>query len=143
MKELSISNIIMRNGKFNNKGMQVNRNLKQFCIEQNIFLVDHTKTLHPISISKSKLHLNKSRTSILSSNFVKAFSNILDWHEMEGNNKGNCEVEECNSFYQNALFNNEINSMRVKHVKKPIFTHLNINSLCNKFVFLVEFVKGK
>ena len=78
MKELSISNIIMRNGKFNNKGMQVNRNLKQFCIEQNIFLVDHTKTLHPISISKSKLHLNKSRTSILSSNFVKAFSNILD-----------------------------------------------------------------
>ena len=62
---------------------------------------------------------------------------------MEGNNRGNCEVEEFNSFYQNAFFNNEINSMRVKHVKKPIFTHLNINSLCNKFVFLVEFVKGK
>ena len=32
--------------------------------------------------------------------------------------------------------------MRVKHVKKIIFTHLNINSPCNKFVFLVEFVKG-
>ena len=30
MKELSISNIIMRNGKFNNKGIEVNRNLKQF-----------------------------------------------------------------------------------------------------------------
>ena len=33
--------------------------------------------------------------------------------------------------------------MRVKHVKNLIFTHLNINSLCNKLVFLVEFVKGK
>ena len=33
--------------------------------------------------------------------------------------------------------------MRVKHIKKFIFTHLNINSPCNKLVFLIEFVKGK
>ena len=25
---------------------------------------------------------------------VKAISKILDWHEIEGNNKGNCEIEE-------------------------------------------------
>ena len=60
----------MRNGEFNNKAMEINRNLKQFCIEKNIFLVDHTKTFHPRNINKSKLHLSNSGTSILSINFV-------------------------------------------------------------------------
>ena len=42
----SISNIIMRNDSFNEKAMEVNGYLKQLCIEKNIFLVDHTKTIH-------------------------------------------------------------------------------------------------
>ena len=42
----------MRNGKFNNKAMETNRNLKQFFIEKNIFLVDYTKTFHPRNIVK-------------------------------------------------------------------------------------------
>ena len=33
--------------------------------------------------------------------------------------------------------------MSIKHVKKLIITHLNINSLRNKFEFLVEFIRGK
>ena len=33
--------------------------------------------------------------------------------------------------------------MRIKHVNKLIFAHLNINSLRNKFEFLVEFARGK
>ena len=58
---------------------------------------------------------------------------------MEGNDKGNHQVEECNSIYQNAIFNNKLNS----HVNKLIFADLNNNSLRNKFEFLVELVKGK
>ena len=69
----------MRNDKFNEKAMEVNGHLKQFCIEKNIFfLIDHTKTFHSRNINKSKLSLSKSRISILSSNFVKVISNILD-----------------------------------------------------------------
>ena len=33
--------------------------------------------------------------------------------------------------------------MRIKHVNKLIIAHLNINSLRNKFEFLVEFTRGK
>ena len=32
--------------------------------------------------------------------------------------------------------------MRIKHVKKLIIAHLNINSLRNQFEFLVEFIRG-
>ena len=74
----SNSNIVMRNDKFNDKAVKLDGHLKRFSIEKNIFLIDHTKTFHPRNINKSKLHLNKSETSILSSNFVKAISNVLD-----------------------------------------------------------------
>ena len=33
--------------------------------------------------------------------------------------------------------------MRIKHVSKLIFAHLNINSLSNKFELLIEFIRGK
>ena len=53
------------------------------------------------------------------------------------------KVEECNYIPQNASFNNELNSMRIKHVNKLIITHLNNNSLRNKFKFLEELIRGK
>ena len=33
--------------------------------------------------------------------------------------------------------------MRMKHLNNLIIAHLNINSLRNKFEFLVEFIRGK
>ena len=33
--------------------------------------------------------------------------------------------------------------MRIKHANKLVIVHLNINSLRNKFEFLVEFIRGK
>ena len=33
--------------------------------------------------------------------------------------------------------------MRIKHINKLIIAHLNINSLRNKFEFLVEFIRSK
>ena len=71
-----ISNIVIRNDNFNEKAMEVNGYLKQLCIEKNIFLIDHTKTIHSRNINRSKLHLNKSGSIILSNNFVKAMSSI-------------------------------------------------------------------
>ena len=64
-------------------------------------------------------------------------------HKIDGNNKGCLEVEECNSVPKYVSFNNELNSMRIKHVSKLIMAYLNINSLRNKFEFLVEFIRGK
>ena len=57
--------------------MEVNGYLKQFFIEKNIFLIEHTKTLHSRNINRSKLHLNKSGSIILSNNIVKVIPSIL------------------------------------------------------------------
>ena len=76
-QNVSVSNIIMRNDNFTDKFMEVNGYLKQFFIERNIFLIEHTKTIHSRNINRSKLHLNKSDSLILSNNFVKAISSIF------------------------------------------------------------------
>ena len=73
----SISNIIMRIDNFFEKAVEVNGYLKQLCIEKNIFLTDHTKTIHSRNINRSKLYLNKSGSIILSNCFVKEISSIL------------------------------------------------------------------
>ena len=101
------------------------------------------KTIHPRNTKKSKLHFNKSSISIWSSNFVEAISNILDWHEIKGNDEGNSEVEECKSFSQNVFFNKELNFMCINHVNKPIFAQLNINSLWNKLEFPMDSLEAK
>ena len=75
-QNVSISNIIMRNDSFNEKAMEVDGYLKQLCIE-NVFLIDHIKTIHSRNINRSKLHRNKSGSIILSNNSVKAISTIL------------------------------------------------------------------
>ena len=76
-QNVSVSNIIMRNDNFTDKFMEVNGYLKQFFIERNIFLIEHTKIIHSRNINRSKLHLNKSDSLILSNNFVKAISSIF------------------------------------------------------------------
>ena len=68
-----ISNIIMRNDSFNEKTMEVNGHLKQLCIEKNIFLIDQAKTIHSRNINRSKLHLNKSGSIILSNIFLRQY----------------------------------------------------------------------
>ena len=123
--------------------MEVNGYRKQLCIEKSIFLIDHTKAIHSSNINRSKLHLNKLGGIILSNNFVNAISNILHWYKIDGNNKGCLKVKKCDSVPQNVSFNNELDSMRIKHANKLIIVHLNINSLRNKFEFLFEFIRGK
>lgn len=101
--------------------MEVDKPLSGFVLKRTIFLRDHTKMFHPRNPSKSKLHLNKSGTSIVRSTFARAISNILNWHEMEGNDQVNCKVEECKPIYQNGLFNNELNSMQTGAQNKKTY----------------------
>ena len=107
------------------------------------FFIDKTK----LSIQETPRKVSCISVSqvfqFLSSNFVEAISNILDWHEIKDNNEGNSKVKECASFSQNVIFNNELNFMCINHVNKLVFAHLNINSLRNKLEFSIEFVRGK
>ena len=75
--DVSISNIITRKDKHQHKAQIVNNHLKEMCTNKNINLIDHSKSIKHQHLSKSKLHLTKTGTNILSTTFVREMSNIF------------------------------------------------------------------
>ena len=75
--EVTISNIVVRNVKFKKKAEEVNAHLAVLCVQRNILLIDHAKTINPQHLSKSKLHLNVKGSKILRNTFTTKISNIF------------------------------------------------------------------
>ena len=75
--DVSISNIVVRKDRHQNKCQEVNDHLKEMCREKNINLIDHSKTIRTQHLNKSRLHLTKKGTSILSSTFIREIKNIF------------------------------------------------------------------
>ena len=68
--DASISNIVVRKDRHQNKCQQVNDHLKEKCREKNINLIDHSKSIKPEHPNKCRLHLTKKGTSLLSFTFI-------------------------------------------------------------------------
>ena len=146
--ELSDSTIILRTDdkKLNEKGMEVNLHLKELSKEKNIFLNDNSRKIEAPHLNKGKLHLTKYGSRVLSNNFVNKISEVLHWQIDRGNSKAN--VKECNfKDYLTAKkydeYNITLKTISNDDVNKLIFSHLNINSIRNKFEYLATQVKGK
>ena len=75
--DVSISNIVVRKDRHQNKYQEVNDHLKEICVEKNINLIDHSKNIKPQHLNKSRLHLTKKGTSILSKTFIQEIRNIF------------------------------------------------------------------
>ena len=75
--DVSISNIVVRKDKHQNKCQEVNDHLKEICVEKNINLIYHSKNIKPQHLNKSRLHLAKKSTSILSTTFIQEIRNIF------------------------------------------------------------------
>ena len=75
--DASISNIFVRKDRHQNKYQEVNDHLKEKCREKNINLIDHSKSIKPQHLKKSRLHLTKKGTSILSLAFIREIKNIF------------------------------------------------------------------
>ena len=67
--DVSISNILTRKDKHQHKAQIVNNHLKEICTNKNINLIDHSKNIKHQHLNKSKLHLTKRGTNILSITF--------------------------------------------------------------------------
>ena len=52
---------------------------KELNMEFNIHYTDHEKSIKPQYLTKSRFHLNKRGTSILSSKFIREILNIFPW----------------------------------------------------------------
>ena len=74
--DVTLSDITVRNNGHQRKVVETNRHLKKLCKENNIFLIQHDKTIATRHLNGSKLHLNKRGTEILSNTFTESISNI-------------------------------------------------------------------
>ena len=75
--DVSISNIITRKDKHQHKAQEVDNHLKKMCTNKNINLIDNSKNIKHQHLNKSKLHLTKRGTNLLSTTFVREISNIF------------------------------------------------------------------
>ena len=75
--DISIYDIILRKDKHQHKAQEVNNHLKEMCTNKNINLIDHSKNIKHQHLNKSKLHLTKRGTNILSTIFVREISDIF------------------------------------------------------------------
>ena len=82
----------MRNDKFIGKAAQVNENLEKLCAERNIYFVNHAKNILPQHFHKSKLHLNRNGSRVLTSNFAKG--HVFNWLEETSDKDSFSEGEE-------------------------------------------------
>ena len=57
---------------------EVNNNLKEMCTENNIFLIDHSKSTKQRHINRSKVHLNMKGSTVLGKTFVNHISSIFN-----------------------------------------------------------------
>ena len=127
------------------RSCEVNQILSQFCHERNIYLIHHSKKVKTNHLNEGKLYLNKNGSNFLSRTFVNEISRVFNWRVADNNSSIN--IEGCNTsvlHYINKVsdWNNTLNSLRKDNLNKRVFTHLNINSIRNKFELLSEQIKG-
>ena len=77
LRGVSISGITVRKDKHQNKVQEINDQLRDLCQANNINFIDHSKSIKPQHLNKSRLHLTRRGTSILSTTFVREISNIF------------------------------------------------------------------
>ena len=76
--DVSRSSMVVKNDKYKEKAAQVNEYLEKICGERNIYFINHAKNTLLQHLRKSKLHLNRKGSSILTSNFVKDLSHVFN-----------------------------------------------------------------
>ena len=151
--DITISNIIARADHFKEKAKEVNDYLSKLCMERNIYFIYHSKTLKTQHLNGSKFHLNRRGSPILQNTVCKFLSNIFNWCFEENSveiatvsstapqSDKECSKSKANQTTNTKNTNMDLKALRLKNVNKLIIAHLNINSLRNKFEFLIFLIK--
>ena len=145
-----VSGIVPHFDNLNNKATEVNNHLVLICAERNILFISHSESIDSSKyLNKSKLHLN----------FAKNFSSFLtkfDWQQQQKidlptsvhlNSERESHAKE--TLESNVSYNNltspeeQLHNLRLKSPSRLICSHLNINSLRNKFDLVANIVKDK
>ena len=78
--DVTVSIIITRadHDHFKEKANEVNYYLSKHCMERNIYLIDHSKTMKNQHLNGSKLHLNRRGAPVLQKTLYKFLSNTFN-----------------------------------------------------------------
>ena len=74
-RKVSISGIVPRNDNFNNKAMEVNKELSKTCNKEKLLFLEHNNIKPKTHLNKSKLHLYRNGDEKLGKNFVNFINN--------------------------------------------------------------------
>ena len=74
-RTVSISGIVPRNDNFNNKAMEVNKELLKLCEKENLLFIDNSNINPKTHLNGSKIHLNPKGDEKLGKNFVNFIKN--------------------------------------------------------------------
>ena len=124
-----ISSITVRKDKHQNKVQ-----LRNLCQAKNVIFIDNSKSIKSQNLNKSRLHLARRGTNILSTTFVRKIPNIFHWRYLLHSPNKNTFTACCKSTeYQPKIFGetSETNHQKficLSNLNKLIFSHLRINS---------------
>ena len=74
-RTISISGIVPRNDNFNNKAMEVNKELAKMCEKEKLLFVDNSNINPRTHLNGSKIHLNRNGYEKLGKNFLNFIKN--------------------------------------------------------------------
>ena len=74
-RTVSTSGMVPRNDNFNNKAMEVKRELSKMCKKEKLLFVDHCNLNPKTHLNRRKLHLNRNGYEKLVKNFVSFIRN--------------------------------------------------------------------
>ena len=122
---------------FEDKINETNRNLENLCKGKGMIFINNSN-FHRTCLSRSKLNLNKSGTSLLIKNVSKAVNSV--WLVNENDNDEVLNLT--NSFIVSFSSMSHLGNLRSKNAGNTIFYFLNINSIRNNFENLCELFAG-
>ena len=123
----------MRKDKHQNKVHEVSDQLRELRQAKNVNFIDHTKSIKPQHLNKSRLHLTRRSTSILSTTFVREISIVFHrqyfLHGRDTNEFTCCykSSENKSKVFRKTSETNHLKYIRRSNLNKLIFAHLKLN----------------
>ena len=141
-----ISRIVHRNDNLNDDASEFNKILRETCSKRNIGFIDNENINPTYNCNRSKLHLNKRATNLLTENILfSLYNEISDWHEGTVSKNSSCKSKpkpnKILPLLDDSIFP-FLTKLRSEHPKNVLLGHLNTNSVRNKFELTNKLIRN-
>ena len=133
--EIVLSSVILRDDQdLEDEINKFNEKLENLCKGKGMRFIDNSN-IKSSSLNRSKLHLNKSGTALLTKHFAKIINSDSLYRNIDGQVNN---LTKGSSFIASNV--SHLGNLRSKNPKNIIFSYININSIRNKFENLCDMV---